>query len=80
MAKDEVKLINPRGRAVYVPRHDVRELLKRDFVYPPKDQPDMYYSPVHDKGEDYEEPYLPKTKKIKRKVLSVTDVIRPEEV
>lgn len=51
----DVKLINLRGRVITVDESSVPELLKRGFLFVPADQPDLTYSPVHDKGEDYEE-------------------------
>jgi len=49
-----IKLINPRGRVITVESNEVTQLLRRGFVFLPIDQPDIKYSQVHDKGEEFQ--------------------------
>lgn len=52
MSENTIRLVNPRGRVVVVNERDVSMLLKRGFLYPPDDQPNIIYSQVHDKGQE----------------------------
>ena len=51
-----VKLVNLRGRIIEANPNEVPELLKRGFVFPPKDQPNIAYTQVYDRGDGVKTP------------------------
>lgn len=74
------KLINPRGRVIQVEDWQVPDLLRRGFLNVPREEEDVYYNQIYDKGPGYQAPYNPNNVIQKREVPALGDVLEAEVI
>lgn len=73
-----IRLLNPRGRVVIIEDKQVPELLKKGFVYPPEDQPNIQYSQVYDKGAEFQQEIIKEKPKVVPIIERLGDTLQAE--